>query len=624
MKNILNWQKINLRSIKYLSKPFLQMKKQLSIAILPFVNMSSDQENEYFSDGVTEEIINALSKINGLKVVSRTSSFLFKGKNLQVQQIAKQLSVSMILEGSVRKASNNVRVTAQLINAEDGFQFWSQVYNHKLDDIFYIQDQISMLVAEKLREHIGHLDFEEKSVVQNPDIDIYDLYLKSKYNFNKLQKESVKLAVQQIEQVIASDPGQASYYATKSVYYTYLGTLNVLPTKEAFLVAKEASLKALSMDSTNPEANYAIALAPYFVEGDIDKAFTYFSLALKYRPSYPDAFMAVAMCGVISQDKELALKSIHEAISIDPLSPIWKYYYAAILLRLNQPEKALTVIDEVLGLMPHHTNSYTLKGVMLTRLGRYDEAIEHYKHVPVSGGKTVTYYSGTGVTYATSGNKEKAAEYLEKARLDKGKVNIAYEETPGVFINIYLENFDEAFKFLEKDIENRKHYLRFYETIPVFERLKNDERYKMFDRAIVSKITAKDKSENTAKTKYINSGLSEEKINNLNQRLLSLMENQKPFIDSGISLKSLAERLSESANHVSQVINDKHKINFFDFINIYRIKEMQMLIKNPHNKHLTLLALAYEAGFQSKTTFNTAFKKLKGQTPGKYFKGLTN
>lgn len=599
------------------------MKKQLSIAILPFVNMSSDQENEYFSDGVTEEIINALSKINGLKVVSRTSSFLFKGKNIPIQQIAQQLSVSMILEGSVRKAANNVRVTAQLINAEDGFQFWSQVYNHKLDDIFYIQDQISLRVAEKLREHIGHLDFEENNTVQNQNINVYDLYLKSKYNFYKLQKESVSLAVQQIEQVIASDPSQSIYYATKSIYYTYLGTLNMLPTSEAFRIAKQASLKALSMDSTNPEANYALALAPHFVDGDVGKSFSYFELALKYRPSYPDAFMAVAMCAVISQNEEFALRNIHEAINIDPLSPIWKYYYAAILLRLHHPEKALEVINEVLKVIPFHTNSYTLKGVMLTRLGKYDEAIEHYRHVPVLGGKTITYYSGIGIVHATAGNKEKAIEYLEKSQLDQGNVSIAYEENPRVIINIYLKNFDEAFKFLEKDIQTKKHYLKFHEAIPVFEQLKSDERYKMLDEVIVSKAIIKDKTKSNAKAKYLNSGLSEEKLNNINHRLLSLMESEKPFIDSGISLKSLAEKLSESANHVSQVINDKHKINFFDFINTYRIEEMKMLIKNPHNKHLTLLALAYEAGFQSKTTFNTAFKKLKGQTPGKYFKGLT-
>ena len=137
------------------------MQKLLSIAVLPFVNMSSDKDNEYFSDGVTEEIINALSKNSSLKVTSRTSAFSFKGKNIAIQDIGDQLNVSMLLEGSVRKAADKVRVTAQLINSEDGFHYWSETYDHKIDDIFLIQDQISLAVAEKMQEHLGHFVVEE-------------------------------------------------------------------------------------------------------------------------------------------------------------------------------------------------------------------------------------------------------------------------------------------------------------------------------------------------------------------------------------------------------------------------------------------------------------------------------
>ncbi len=348
------------------------MQTQLSIAVLPFVNMSSDKENEYFSDGITEEIINALAKIGSLKVTSRTSSFYFKGKKLDIREIGKQLDVSMVLEGSVRKAANNVRITTQLINSEDGFHYWSETYDHKLDDIFYIQNQISLEVTEKMREHLGHFDFEEQVVRKKDNLNAYELYLKSKFNFNKFQKEGILLAVQQIEQAIEiNDSNNAQYLATKGIYYSYLGLLNVMPHKEAFKRSQEAALLALDIDESEPEAHHAMACAAYFFERDITKAQHYNDLSLEYRPNYPDALMGHSMFCIASQNYDHALDGIQKAVKIDPLSPTLKYYHAAVLMRSNKLKDARKIIDEALELIPFHMNSYSLKGIILTRLGEY-------------------------------------------------------------------------------------------------------------------------------------------------------------------------------------------------------------------------------------------------------------
>jgi len=167
----------------------------LSIAVLPFVNISDSVENEHFNEGLTEEIINSLSKIGSLKVISRTSSFFFKGKKIGIKEIGEQLNVQVILEGSIRVADYHVRISIRLINAKDGFQYWSETYNHHLVDIFYIQDHISSQVAEKMREHIGHFNFEEEEVVREENTDAYEFYLRSRFNFNKFQKEDVLYAV---------------------------------------------------------------------------------------------------------------------------------------------------------------------------------------------------------------------------------------------------------------------------------------------------------------------------------------------------------------------------------------------------------------------------------------------
>lgn len=594
------------------------MSQILSIAVLPFVNMSSDKENEYFSDGVTEEIINALAKNGSLKVTSRTSAFSFKGKNIAIQDIGNQLNVSMLLEGSVRKAAGKVRVTAQLINSEDGFHYWSETYDHKLDDIFLIQDQISLAVAEKMQEHLGHFVVEEPVERKSNDISVYELYLKSKYNFNKFHNENVKLAVQQIEEVIIRDDTCSYYFATKGIYYGYLGLLNILPKDEAFSISEEAATKALALDNTDPEAHYAMGVVEYFSIGDLTKAQDHVNSALKYRPNYPEALMGGSIIEVVIQNYDGAFSKIQRAIAIDPLSPTIKYYHAAVLLRSGKFAEALEIIDEMLKLVPHHTNSYCLKGVILTRLSKYEEAIEHYKHIPISPEKSSVYHSGIGIVYATMGNRNKAEEYLQKIKLDDQNFNVAYEENANVIINIFLGNIDLAFKEIAKDIEEKKYYLKFFKITPAFNLIKNDVRYQMLEKIFITqgcKIDGK-------KVKYLKSGLSEEKLDAINEKLLHLMCNKKPFLDSDISLKSLSENLDESANHISQVINDKHEKNFFDFINSYRIDEMTELMKVVSNSNLTLLALAYEAGFNSKSTFNAAFNKLKELTPRAYYKNL--
>ena len=266
-----------------------------TIVVLPFVNRGANKEEEYFSDGLTEDIINQLSKNANLKVTSRTSAFFFKGKEMTIQEIGIRLNVSLILEGSVRKSGEKVRIATQLINAEDGYYLWSETYNGDLKDIFKVQDKIALAVAEKIREYLGHFEVEVAKERRNENLSNYELYLKSKYNFNKFQKESINLAIEQIEQVITVDSTCSYYFATSALYYCYLPLLNIMPASTAYVLAREFAEKALILDRTDPEANYAIASVAYFFEGDLEKAQKHSYLALKYRPSYPDVLMGVSM-----------------------------------------------------------------------------------------------------------------------------------------------------------------------------------------------------------------------------------------------------------------------------------------------------------------------------------------
>ena len=227
--------------------------------------MSSNIENEYFSDGITEEIINALAKIGGLKVTSRTSSFYYKNtKNHSITEIGKQLNVSTILEGSVRLSGKMIRITAQLIQVEEDFHFWSETWDRKLDDIFKIQDEVALAVAEKTREHIGHFEIVEVPERKNINISAYELYLKSKSNFYKFQKDDILLAIEQIKEAIVMESSCPFYHASEALYYGYLGLINALPTNEAFTISKVAAEKAILLDASDPEANYSIGVVSYF------------------------------------------------------------------------------------------------------------------------------------------------------------------------------------------------------------------------------------------------------------------------------------------------------------------------------------------------------------------------
>jgi TolB-like protein/AraC-like DNA-binding protein/Tfp pilus assembly protein PilF len=580
--------------------------------------MSSDQNAEYFSDGITEEIINVLAKIKELKITSRTSAFSFKGKNIPISEIGKQLDVSTILEGSVRLSGDHIRITAQLIQVKEDFHFWSETWDRKMNDIFAVQDEIAFAVAEKTREHIGHFEIADIKERQNSDLSAYELYLKSKSNFYKFQKDDILLAIDQITQVIEMDTSCPFYHASKAIYYGYLGLINAIPKQEAFAVSKAAAEIAIQLDATDPEANYSLGMVSYFFEKDLDKAQVYLDLALFYRPNYTDALLGGSVLDVLSGNDERAISRVKMAIKLDPLSPANIFYHGAALLRLGRYEEALVEINTMLTLVPHHTNSYCIKGIILTRLNKYEGAIEHYKTVPIAQNKTETYYAGIGIAYAAKGDLEKAKEYLAKSINVSQNLFVSSEENAVVIINIYLGNFDLAFEEIEKDIKSNKYYLNFYKENPAFKLLLEDPRYKIFNKVFK---TQGSKSEVESRIQPEKALLQENEIRSFQSLLLDYMTDETPYLETDLSLRSLANQLNILPNKLSWLLNNCIGKNFNEFINHYRIEAFKILAKDPSNANITIIGLANDCGFNSKTVFNTYFKKETGLTPKEFLKG---
>jgi len=269
-------------------------EKAPSIAVLPFVNMSADPENEYFSDGLTEELINALTKIKGMRVVARTSSFAFKGEKIDIRDAGRRLNVDTLLEGSVRKAGHRIRITAQLINVADGYHLWSERFDRNLEDVFAIQDEITAEITAKLKATFD-IALPGREKLRAGSVEAYDLYLRGRYCFNLLTPDWVEKTLSFYDQAIEKDPRFAPAYAAKAEAFIMLATgFDILPSREAIPEAKKAALKALEIDPSLSEAYVSLAAVATFYEWD------------RQRPTYPWPPWPRSMNGIAKKPKRIS------------------------------------------------------------------------------------------------------------------------------------------------------------------------------------------------------------------------------------------------------------------------------------------------------------------------------
>jgi len=250
----------------------VELVSEESIAVLPFRNISSDKENEYFSDGVTEEIINALTKVEGLNVIARSSAFTFKNQNTDPKKIGEQLGVAFILEGSVRKSGNKVRVTVQLIKVSDSFHVFSEVYDQELKDIFEVQDDIANKIVRKFTENIGTHETRKKLISSSTEnIEAYELYLKGRYNLSKGSLEATNAAIQYFEVALLKDKNFVLPLAGLAACYTFLGGSGLMLSSQAFEKAKEYANLSIRIDDSVADTHLALAKSYFWCDWDFEK-----------------------------------------------------------------------------------------------------------------------------------------------------------------------------------------------------------------------------------------------------------------------------------------------------------------------------------------------------------------
>lgn len=595
------------------------MRREKSIAVLPFVCLSPNKEDEFFCDGITEEIINALSKIQDVYVTSRTSSFFFKNQEFEVKEIAQKLGVRFIVEGSTRRAGKNVRVTVQLINAEDDYHYWSENFDYELIDVFQIQDDIAIAVQEKFRELSGHFTIEESSQpLVHGSQEAHELILRAKHHATDLSGGGVQLGLELIEKAVKMEPENPVFLASKATYISALGIMGAWPVRVASQLAIKACNDALRIDPENPEAHAIKGHLSFALTGELDLFYFHIKKTLAVRPRDIYALYFISIIESAQGHYEESMAAIEAASEVDPLSLLPNYFRTINLMRLRRFDEAHEAVDSFLLNYPAHLNAYNVKGLLLLRTGKPKIALAHFCKMPGPNGEQIPFYGGMAMACAILGNITDADKYLELSLKHDDELHLSYCENPAVFVNFMLGRFEEGYKELEEDVKLGKWYVRFYKTIPFFDSIMKDPRSKILKRAFIERSETTEDS----KKKYAKSGLSDNEVKSIEAALNAYIASEKPFLDPDLSLKKLAQQIDINPNQLSQVINTQTNKNFFDYINSHRIKELMQILKDQKSKKFTLLSLAYEAGFNSKSTFNSSFKKLTGLTPSEYMKSI--
>jgi len=438
-----------------------QTETQNSIAVLPFANISADAENDYFCDGLAEELLNALAKIEDLKVAARTSAFSFKGKNVEVSQIGNALNVKTILEGSVRKSGNRVRITVQLVNALDGYHLWSERYDREMKDIFDVQDEITLAVVEALKVKL--LGEEKAALLQrytdNPEA--YELYLKGRYHYHKYTAAGWIKAIEFFEQAIEKAQEFAPAHANLASALAFCWFFSVLPLNETVPKWEAATQRALEIDDRLDEAHSALARYRFYYEWNWTAAEREFLRAIELNPDNAEihhqygAFLA-AMGRV-----EEALSEGDRALELDPLSLLVNLQVGWVYLFSGRLDEVIQLTRKMLEMEPNFHGAYLQMGLALGAKGMYEEAIEVYRKALALGSYEMAL-SGVGFNCARLGKRDEAYEIIDRLLETRAKRHIAAFNIARVYAG--LGETDETIEWLEKAFAERNGELVFLNT----------------------------------------------------------------------------------------------------------------------------------------------------------------
>jgi len=427
-----------------------------SLAVLPFANLSGDKENEYFSDGLAEDIIDALAQLPGLRVMARTSAFAFRGKEADVREIGARLNVEHILEGSVRRSGHRLRVTAQLVKTSDGYHMWSQRFDREMTDVFAIQDEISQAIVDKLRVRLAG----DKPLIKRytENLAAYDLCLKARYHLLKMTPEGREAGRRYCEQAIALDQSFALAYVMLAESHLWSAFWGSMDPREAYSRAKSAALEALRLDDTIADAHSALGTVLGSGEFDWPGAEREFRRAVELSPYAKavryDYAWCYAMWFLLPLGRlEEAMTEMRRALELDPLDPFYNALLGYLLYVTRQFEPAAAQLRHAVELDPTFFFSYWMLSTVLVVMGRFDEAVAAAEKAnELSGGDAMTR-GVLGCVYGLAGRTAEARRLMEELTARRRLTYVS--AFPLTMVHFGLGGLDESLEWTARGIEER-------------------------------------------------------------------------------------------------------------------------------------------------------------------------
>jgi len=414
-----------------------------SIGVLPFVDLSQAKDQEYFCDGISEEILDALAKVEGLRVVARTSSFSFKGKNADVTQIAQKLNVENVLEGSLRREGNRIRITAQLINARNGFHIWSETFERELQGVFAVQDEITRSIVDALKIKLAVAP--PAHAEQNTEA--YDLYLQGLYFSNKSDEEQLRKALALFQHALDKDPTLSRAWTGIAKAWYWLADAYLKPL-DAYPAVESAATKALELNERDAEAHCYLSEAKRVLHWDLNGAERELKRALEIDANSSSAHLFSAYLHSCSGDLDEVPREMHEAERLDPLSAIVSDLQASLYVNLDRLEDALSAVRRTLTIDPNYIYVEPTLARVYREQGKLDDALAIYlkaremTHEPTAG---------LAITYARLGRVSEARRVLQQLIDKANRRYVAGEQIATVFVA--LDDHDEAFRWLNRAVD---------------------------------------------------------------------------------------------------------------------------------------------------------------------------
>jgi len=450
-----------------------------SIAVLPFVDMSPQKDQEYFCDGIAEELINALTHIKDLRVVARTSAFAFRGERIDVREIGKKLNVSTVLEGSIRKAGNRIRVTTQLINMEDGYHLWSEKFDREMEDIFAIQDEISMAIVDHLKVKL--MAREKDAVEKRPtdDPEAYNLYIKGLYFNWQTYEDAFDKSLDYYRKAIDRDPTFTLAYVGIGMAYVVLSALSLRPPASVLPKAKAALKKAQELDDSLAEVHFLAAGLAYWYDFDWEKAEKGFQKTLELNPGFALAHSQYPWFLLAMNRFDESVREIKLAQELDPLKPLFYAMSVGIHRMVGKHDEAIQEFYRAIELDPDLGLAYFHLGCVYLDKGMMEEAVSTLKKSIELGTGSGWAEAKLGVINALKGEKEKARQILDELVERKKKTYV--ESFSIACLYSHLGHTDKAFEYLDIAYEEKDTLMPYLNVISVFELSKEvyaDPRYK--------------------------------------------------------------------------------------------------------------------------------------------------